>query len=231
MNSSDRKLVHEIAESLSLGHESIGEGKERFIRVTTTATVSTKNAKTETPKPVQQTEEVKESVNSVSVVTCNSCKKSVPRTNIELHKVRCVAPAPASEVRKEAPKLPKKKSSKKKQTESTEEEDFDSLCAQFQKLDTICNFPKCKTLVATLGVNCKFCLVRFCLTHSMAEVHGCGEEARKTARQQMLREGRITPGSGTVSHKLDRDKRAQLNKKLDKKLAEKSDQRQRKKKE
>ena len=65
----------------------------------------------------------------------------------------------------------------------------------------------------------------------MAEVHGCGDEARKTARQQMLREGRVTPGSGTVSHKLDRDKRAQLNKKLDKKLTEKSDQRQRKKKE
>ena len=165
------------------------------------------------------------------MVACNTCQKSVPRSNIELHKVRCVVPAPASEIKKEAPKLPKKKSSKKKQTESTEEEDFDSLCAQFQKLDTVCNFPKCKTLVATLGVNCKFCLVRFCLTHSMAEVHGCGEEARKTARQQMLREGRITPGSGTVSHKLDRDKRAQLNKRLDKKLTEKSDQRQRKKKE
>ena len=152
----------------------------------------------------------------------------MPKDNIELHKIRCVVPV---DVKKEAAKAPKKKSSKKKQTVSNEEEDFDSLCEQFQQLDKVCNFPKCKTLVATLGVNCKFCLVRFCLTHSMAEVHGCGEEARRSARQQMLREGRVTPGTGSVTHKLDRDKRSQLAKKLDKKLTEKTDQRQRKKKE
>ena len=66
------------------------------------------------------------------------------------------------------------------------DDDFESLCEEFQKLDQVCNFPKCKKLVSTLGVTCKFCGLRFCLNHSMPEIHGCGEEARKAARQQIL---------------------------------------------
>ena len=236
LNASDRRLVHEIAENYNLSHESIGEGKERFIRISR-QNFNSSSAKHDTSEEPIKTKEVKESGVAVSSsskasssvsVECNTCKKSMPKDNIELHKIRCVVPV---DVKKEAAKAPKKKSSKKKQTVSNEEEDFDSLCEQFQQLDKVCNFPKCKTLVATLGVNCKFCLVRFCLTHSMAEVHGCGEEARRSARQQMLREGRVTPGTGSVTHRMDRDKRSQLAKKLDKKLTEKTDQRQRKKKE
>ena len=30
----------------------------------------------------------------------------------------------------------------------------------------------------------------------MAEVHGCGEEARSSARRQVAREGTVNPGSG-----------------------------------
>ena len=58
------------------------------------------------------------------------------------------------------------------------EEDFDALLASFHKKDTVCNFPKCKTLTATLGGNCNFCRVRFCLSHAMAEIHGCGDAAK-----------------------------------------------------
>merc|ERR1719481_388421 len=101
----------------------------------------------------------------------------------------------------------------------------------FKSLIKFAIFPKCKKLVATLGVTCKFCGLRFCLNHSMPEIHGCGEEARKAARQQISREGRLVPGSGTYQKKVDKDKRAQLEKKLEKKLGEKNDQRQRKKKE
>ena len=235
LNSSDRRLVHEIAESYSLHHESVGEGKERFIRISRDMKAESAK-KVSGAKDLTKVKEEKElavpssssKASSNAFVDCNACKKSVPKNNIELHKIRCVVPV---DMKKEAPKAPKKKSSKKKQTAINEDEDFDSLCEQFQKLDTVCNFPKCKTLVATLGVTCPFCLLRFCLTHSMAEIHGCGEEARKSARQQMLREGKVTPGSGAVVHKPDREKRAQLSRKLDKKLTEKTDQRQRKKKE
>merc|ERR1719233_1828944 len=89
---------------------------------------------------------------------------------------------------------------------------------------------QCKTLVATLGVNCAFCRVRFCLTHSMAEVHGCGEEARRVARQQVSREGKLVPGSGLVNHKPDKAKRDQLARKLDKKVTGMADQRKQKEK-
>jgi len=36
----------------------------------------------------------------------------------------------------------------------------------------------------------------------MAEVHGCGEEARSSARRQVAREGTVNPGSGAFFHGL-----------------------------
>ena len=137
------------------------------------------------------------------------------------------------------PKVAKSKISKKKEAKSSfkskpadvGDDEFESLCEQFQKLDKVCNYPGCKVKVVTIGVTCKFCGLRFCLNHSMAEVHGCGDEARKAARQQISREGKLVPGSGAINHKPDRVKRAQLEKKLDKKLGEKNEQRQKKKKE
>ena len=151
---------------------------------------------------------------------------------MELHKTRCdQAKVNMDEVI--GTSREKKKSKKKKASKSVDtlEDDFDQLCEGFQKLDKVCNFPKCKTLVATLGVNCTFCLVRFCLVHSMAEVHGCGQEARRVARQQMTREGKYVPGSGLVNHKPDQGKRDQLSRKLDKKVNNMAGQRKQKEKE
>merc|ERR1712029_776592 len=110
------------------------------------------------------------------------------------------------------------------------DDDFESLCEEFQKLDQVCNYPKCKVLVATLGVTCKFCGLRFCLNHSMPEVHGCGDKARKAARQQISRDG-WRSGTGAINHKPDKDIRAQLEKKLEKRIGDKNEQRQRKEKE
>jgi len=68
------------------------------------------------------------------------------------------------------------------------------------------------------------------LTHSMAEVHGCGQEARKVARQQVTREGKLVPGSGLVNHKPDKSKRDQLARKLDRKVSGLAEQRKQKEK-
>ena len=170
-------------------------------------------------------------------VECVNCKKSIPKQNIDLHKLRCVCVVEIEE----SPGLSKgakSKKSKKKESkvkskvkeDGNNDDDFDSLCEQFQKLDKVCNYPKCKVLVATLGVTCKFCGLRFCLNHSMPEVHGCGDEARKAARQQISRDG-WRSGTGAINHKPDKDKRAQLEKKLEKRIGDKNEQRQRKKKE
>lgn len=63
------------------------------------------------------------------------------------------------------------------------------------------------------------------------QVHGCGERARAHARQRISREGVLYPGSGTKDRFLDPAKRAQLQRKLDKKLDELTGQRRSKRKE
>ena len=242
LNSFERRLVHEISEELSLDHESIGEGKSRYIRISKKIPDGGKKESVFFNSLTAQKDfnskdedaETKSQNNSVIVtqeIKCLNCNKMVPKANIDLHKLRCKIQPVQLKTKIDAPKskdgkgVKNKKKEAKVKNDHAGEDDFDSLCDQFQKLDKVCNFPKCKVLVATIGVNCKFCGLRFCLNHSMAEVHGCGEEARKAARQQISREGRLVPGSGAVQHKPDREKRAQLEKRLDKKLLEKNEQR------
>jgi ATP-dependent RNA/DNA helicase IGHMBP2 len=71
---------------------------------------------------------------------------------------------------------------KKNPIENAKTDDFDELLDLFQKSNNVCNFKGCKVLVKTLGQNCEFCSNRFCLQHSLAEIHGCGDEAKKAAR-------------------------------------------------
>jgi len=240
LNSYERRLVHELAEEHNLQHESVGEGKERHILLSKPIVKLLKSAESNVSDIlVDVNESVKDENNtrvesSSNQVICNNCGKVVPKNNIELHKVRCAKAVIANVNRNELIRKVEvekgNKTKKKSKAKTVEEEDFDQLCESFKKLDTVCNFPKCKTLVATLGVNCAFCRIRFCLTHSMAEVHGCGEEARKVARQQITREGKLVPGSGLVNHKPDKSKRDQLARKLDKKVSGLAEQRKQKEK-
>jgi hypothetical protein len=55
--------------------------------------------------------------------------------------------------------------SKKRAELAADEEEIDKLLDSFTKLDTVCNFDKCKTAVAVLGVNCDFCRVRLVRPH------------------------------------------------------------------
>ena len=235
MNSFERMLMHEVAESFNLIHESVGEGKDRHIvikkknadKTVVKASTVEKPIKTtsgavnkpkNTPKEPTTSDKKNNSI-AIDVVTCSTCQKEIPKCNIELHKLRCAPPKVA---------LPppvknnekSKKSKKSKAKETTEEDDFDAICEQFEKLNKICNYDGCKTKITIIGANCQFCRVRFCLSHSMAEIHGCGDAARTAARAQLVRDGKIYPGSGTPSTKtLDPVKRVHVQRKLDKKLA------------
>ena len=117
------------------------------------------------------------------------------------------------------PEQPKKKKNHKKKI-AQESEDIDKLLATFDKIDNVCNLQGCKTKIAVLGVQCDHCRLRFCIGHGLPEAHGCGEAARKAARQQIARDGQLFPGSGRPSHKPDPVRKAQLQRKLDKKLEE-----------
>ena len=59
----------------------------------------------------------------------------------------------------------------------------------------------------------------------MPEVHGCGDAAKKAARQQISRDGKLFSGSGRPTTLPDPTKKAQLQRKLDKKLTEMSGER------
>ncbi|XP_048663567.1 DNA-binding protein SMUBP-2 [Marmota marmota marmota] len=111
------------------------------------------------------------------------------------------------------------------------EEDFDTLLSAAMKADSTCAFAKCSASVVTLGQLCQLCGHRYCLSHHLPEVHGCGEKARAHARQRISREGVLYAGSGTKDRSLDPAKRAQLQSKLDRKLGELSRQRTSRRKE
>ncbi|XP_042759888.1 DNA-binding protein SMUBP-2 isoform X3 [Panthera leo] len=111
------------------------------------------------------------------------------------------------------------------------EEDFDALVSAAVKADNTCGLAKCTASVATLGQLCLHCGRRFCLSHHLPEIHGCGERARAHARQRISREGVLYAGSGTKDRSLDPAKRAQLQRRLDKKLDELTSQRKSKRKE
>ena len=78
---------------------------------------------------------------------------------------------------------------------------------------------RCKASLSLIGLQCDFCLRRFCLTHHQAEVHGCGEEAKRMAHRQSQKEWRealSSPSSSSFSssEKSREVRRKQLHQKL-----------------
>lgn len=169
--------------------------------------------------------------------TCPSCKKRVPSCNLQLHSLRCeqMIGSKMGETRKtewneQTPARPNSKPQKTKgktkpSSAKHPEEDFDKLLASFTKLDTQCAFDGCKQSIRTLGQLCKCCERTYCLSHHIPEIHGCGEAAKLRARQLASK-----PKSGKPKS-LDATRKAQLHRKLDKKLDEMSGQRKSKRKE
>jgi len=93
-----------------------------------------------------------------------------------------------------------------------EEEDVDQVLSQFHKLDKLCSYTTCKTVLSLLGQQCQFCVRRFCLRHFMPEVHGCGDAVRRQARSASMM------SSLPKAKQIDGVKRAHLQKKLDQKI-------------
>ena len=187
LSSFERMLVHEVAEAAGLLHESQGEGAERRIIVRRKVEKSREEVKKESKHKIndvsskavteiQEVSKVEEPEPLADHINCSNCKKNVPKTNFELHQVRCATQllkeqkdraevdyfnSLQSQADLESSKSKKNKKKKLQQKEKKEsEEDFDSLCEQFQSLDKVCNYTRCKTLVSTLGVTCTFCRIR-----------------------------------------------------------------------
>lgn len=174
-------------------------------------------------------------------IVCRHCSKSVIKANIQLHETHCLrmqrqkaAPKSADSSSKKhkdqsTPRAPNAHADVVAKLEKVDGDDLDSMIAAVQSVDRECSFKKCKTSTRTLGHNCEFCRRRFCLNHHIPEVHGCGDAAKAHARATIIREGVLYRGSGVPDKRPDPTRKAQLQKKLDKKLTDMATKRQGKK--
>ncbi|XP_076339432.1 DNA-binding protein SMUBP-2-like isoform X2 [Tachypleus tridentatus] len=233
----ERLVVHEVAESLGLLHLSVGEKAERHITVEKKCTdvqlqpipsTSIEYDAGTDKQCLSKDSEVKSSeTNFITVLPncfqhtvsllpekeCQLCKKSVPSANFKLHLVQCE--------RTVKHKYSKKTDGSSKLLKSVADDtDLDTLLTKVKTADNRCNFSKCKQSIVTLGQLCTFCNFRYCLSHHIPEVHGCGQAAKDHARSTIRKEGKIYPGSGKPQKQPDPAKRAQLQLSLNKKISE-----------
>ncbi|MBN3300550.1 SMBP2 protein, partial [Amia calva] len=255
LTSHDRLLVHEISEELGLKHESTGEGKDRHVTVSRAEHACLP----EGPCIQKQAYEAKDcGVLSSDKLTKQKREKepqkqasNVPQLDLkELHLQRM-----QREQAKREEKMPQNTGkgadalvqSAKKSKNTTKgkhhsngdiaavaaaaDDDFDKLIDAVVKAESVCGFSKCKASVLTLGQLCPHCNKRYCLSHHIPEVHGCGDKAKAQARMRISKEGVLYAGSGQKDKSVDPAKKAYLHRKLDKKLGDLANQRKTKKKE
>ena len=164
--------------------------------------------------------------------TCPVCKKLLPTCNLQLHLLRCeqqnlpkpeatAKPTGTNAESKTQNTNKKKKLTSAQASKSSADQDLDSMIASFTRLDSECAFDSCKRSVRTLGQKCGCCKNTFCLSHHIPEVHGCGEAAKVRARQL---------AGSAKTRRVDAARKANLQRKMDKRLDEMSEKRARKKK-
>ncbi|NXQ55282.1 SMBP2 protein, partial [Anthoscopus minutus] len=246
LNSHERMLVHMLAEEYGLQHLSSGEGRDRYISVhkrlpkqpplpsepllPSKALPKPQHPGGNTPGPTELSESSESSGKSSEGL------EKVDMKSLHLERVQREKARQEEAARKvQEPSCGSRKKDKseakgKPAIRSTAGEDFDTLIAAAIEADRTCGFPHCKASVTTLGQLCHHCQRLFCLSHHVPEVHGCGEKAKAHARQRISREGVLYPGSGSKDKSLDPAKRAHLQRRLDKKLSELTNQRKGKKK-
>lgn len=156
------------------------------------------------------------------LVECDQCGKQLPSTNLSLHALRCTGPSTQSVRPKQKPNVkPLPSVIPASEAKKQPEEDLDAILREFKKLDTVCNFSTCKTSITVLGQQCNYCRRRFCLSHHLPEIHGCGDAARQSARSS-IQNCAGTCSAAVKSKPLDATKRAHIQRRLDKKLQDMS---------
>ncbi|XP_058382174.1 DNA-binding protein SMUBP-2 [Diceros bicornis minor] len=236
LNSHDRMRVHQIAEEHGLRHDSAGEGKQRFITVSKRvppAPPPPPGAGSKVPLgPAQMEPPVqKQSGQEQLDLKALHLERLQRERSRQERQAKEGQQATGSGLRKLPEKKKKKDAKGHAAVDLPTEEDFDALVSAAIKADNTCGLAKCTASVVTLGQLCLHCGRRYCLSHHLPEIHGCGERARAHARQRISREGVLYAGGGTKAGALDPAKRAQLQRRLDKKLDELTSQRKSKRQE
>ncbi|XP_066249547.1 DNA-binding protein SMUBP-2 [Euwallacea similis] len=102
------------------------------------------------------------------------------------------------------------KNKQKELQEATTSKKVDEAIENVKALDNVCTYTKCKTKINLFAIDCKFCKGRFCSTHGLPEVHGCGEAIKREERREYLH----------PEPKLTKDKHNEVQTKLTMKLKE-----------
>lgn len=80
----------------------------------------------------------------------------------------------------------KVKDKEKQLKEATAENSLDEVIHKVKKVDNTCAFTKCKNKTVDFAITCKHCNLRFCPSHGLPEIHGCGEAARRDEKRKFL---------------------------------------------
>lgn len=113
--------------------------------------------------------------------------------------------ATVTQTEQECSKLTKKEKSLKEAVHLT---NIDEVIKKVKDVDYSCSFPKCKTRTKDFSIDCKYCNGRFCTSHGLPEIHGCGEAVRRDEKRKMLH----------PQPKLTKEKHSQAQTKLNMKL-------------
>ena len=226
----------QLCDELNLHHVSRGDGSQRFIEVKKRQLVESfgKQGATQISVLSQSDDEYEASDEGEPLTTGTSysinersgssvdresqCERHHPITECEPKGRERENQPSGSAVHRKQPGQTKKK--KTPAMGANVPDDLDAMLAEMTLLDSTCGFPKCKKSVNLLGLRCQFCSHRFCMEHSIPEVHGCSDAAKKHARQQK---------GPSKKKSVDPVRHAQLQKKLDKKIVDFSSGRKTKK--
>lgn len=73
-----------------------------------------------------------------------------------------------------------------KNSKQIKEENIDKVLENVKKVDNTCKYTKCKNRINDFAIDCKFCKNRYCITHGLPEIHGCGEAVRREEKREFL---------------------------------------------
>lgn len=95
----------------------------------------------------------------------------------------------------------KLKNKEKDLKEATHSNNLDDMLTKVKKVDDTCAFHNCKKRTNDFAIDCKYCNSRFCTSHALPEIHGCGEAVRRDEKRKFLHpESRLTNEKHEQAH-------------------------------
>ena len=194
------------------------------------AQVPLKNFELHSVRCIRQQQQNSELQAAAAATAASSTKKKKAKSNTT---------TATNSNKQQQPNQKKTGGKKQQQNKAEEEEDIDSILNEFKQLHTTCSYgttphgtapnaqQKCKKSIKIMGQKCEFCGHVYCLTHHMAEVHGCGDAVRVKARRDNVQYGAAC-GSGAKPKVMKSAAKAHAQRKLDKRLDEMQKERKKK---